>query len=226
MPDASPVTSRASPTSATSSSATSCIHLLTSPDASCKLEMRMANICSPRVRWRIVWASGCGPSTVGRRLEGCIPRGSRPAALLIRGGGIAPVWPDRCWPLVRHLCLRVVREAGRVGEPGSTAERLVPAAAERETSFGSQREAARPPQAASPGCRRGDRRGADQVQRSPRQIRVEVLDGRAATDATQELVQDMLAIVTCFAAKLYGQRSQAFRKRVHAAMKEAEGPGG
>jgi len=33
-------------------------------------------------------------------------------------------------------------------------------------------------------------------------------------DATQELVEDMLAIVTCFSAKLYGQRSQHFKKKV------------
>ncbi len=56
-------------------------------------------------------------------------------------------------------------------------------------------------------------------------VQVEVLDGPVATDATQELVQDMLAIVTCFAAKLYGQRAQRFRRQVRAAMKEAESLG-
>ena len=33
-------------------------------------------------------------------------------------------------------------------------------------------------------------------------------------DATQELVEDMLAIVTSFSARLYGQRSQRFKKKV------------
>ena len=51
-------------------------------------------------------------------------------------------------------------------------------------------------------------------------VRVEVLDGPVAVDATQELVADMLAIVTCFAARLYGSRSQAFRRKVREAAKE------
>jgi len=33
-------------------------------------------------------------------------------------------------------------------------------------------------------------------------VRVEVLEGPVAADARQELVADMLAIVTCFAARL------------------------
>jgi putative resolvase len=53
-------------------------------------------------------------------------------------------------------------------------------------------------------------------------VRVEVLDGSVAAEATQELVQDMLAIVTCFAAMLYGNRSQQFRRKVRAAAREAE----
>lgn len=53
-------------------------------------------------------------------------------------------------------------------------------------------------------------------------VRVEVVDGPAAVDATQELVQDMLAIVTCFAARLYGRRSQRFRPKVSEAAKEVE----
>ena len=53
--------------------------------------------------------------------------------------------------------------------------------------------------------------------------RVEVLDGPVAVDATQELVQDMLAIVTCFAARLYGSRSQQFCKKVGEAAKEVGG---
>ena len=51
-------------------------------------------------------------------------------------------------------------------------------------------------------------------------VRVEVLDGPVAVDATQELVQDMLAIDTCFAARLYGSRSQQFRKKVREVAKE------
>jgi len=39
-------------------------------------------------------------------------------------------------------------------------------------------------------------------------------------DATQELVEDMLAIVTCFSAKLYGQRSQQLLKLIVKALKE------
>jgi predicted site-specific integrase-resolvase len=45
--------------------------------------------------------------------------------------------------------------------------------------------------------------------------KVEVItQEEAPKEATQELVEDMLAIVTCFSAKLYGQRSQRFKKKV------------
>lgn len=57
-------------------------------------------------------------------------------------------------------------------------------------------------------------------------VRVEVLDGPVAVDAAQELVADMLASVTCFAARLYGSRSQQFRRKVKEAAKEAEGLAG
>ena len=57
-------------------------------------------------------------------------------------------------------------------------------------------------------------------------VRVEVLDGPVAVDAAQELVADMLAIVTCFAARLYGSRSQRFRWKVKEAAREAEGLAG
>ena len=57
-------------------------------------------------------------------------------------------------------------------------------------------------------------------------VRVEVLDGPVATDAAQELVADMLAIVTCFAARFYGSPSQQFRRKVKDAAKEAEGLAG
>jgi excisionase family DNA binding protein len=42
----------------------------------------------------------------------------------------------------------------------------------------------------------------------------------APKNATQELVEDMLAIVTCFSAKLYGQRSQKFKKKIEQVIKE------
>ncbi|MCL6563953.1 MAG: IS607 family transposase [Firmicutes bacterium] len=54
-------------------------------------------------------------------------------------------------------------------------------------------------------------------------VRVDVLNGPVATDAAQELVQDMLAIVAVFAARLYGARSlKKFRRKVKTAMKEVE----
>ena len=53
-------------------------------------------------------------------------------------------------------------------------------------------------------------------------VRVEVLDGPVATDATQELVQDMLAVVAVFAARLFGRRSQQFRHKVREAAKEVK----
>jgi len=54
-------------------------------------------------------------------------------------------------------------------------------------------------------------------------VRIEVLDGSVATDATQELVADMRAIVTCFAARRYGSRAQRFRRKVDEAAREAVG---
>jgi predicted site-specific integrase-resolvase len=51
-------------------------------------------------------------------------------------------------------------------------------------------------------------------------VRVEVLEGPVAVDATQELVADMLAIVACFAARLYGSRAQQFRRKVREAARE------
>jgi predicted site-specific integrase-resolvase len=57
-------------------------------------------------------------------------------------------------------------------------------------------------------------------------VRLEVLDGPMAIVAGQPLVADMLAIVTCFAAGLYGSRSQEFRPNVQTAAKETEGRAG
>lgn len=39
-------------------------------------------------------------------------------------------------------------------------------------------------------------------------------------DVTHELVEDLLSIITCFAAKLYGQRSQQFKKKIEQVIKE------
>jgi predicted site-specific integrase-resolvase len=52
-----------------------------------------------------------------------------------------------------------------------------------------------------------------------------VTQEEAPKDATQELIEDMLAIVTCFSAKLYGQRSQQFKKKIVQALKEVENGG-
>ncbi|MDG6900527.1 MAG: IS607 family transposase [Nitrososphaerota archaeon] len=41
---------------------------------------------------------------------------------------------------------------------------------------------------------------------------VEVVNGDAKKDAMQELVEDMISIVTIFSARLYGLRSQKFRQ--------------
>jgi len=41
---------------------------------------------------------------------------------------------------------------------------------------------------------------------------VEVVNGDVKKDAMQELVEDMISIVTIFSAKLYGLRSQKFRQ--------------
>ncbi len=53
-------------------------------------------------------------------------------------------------------------------------------------------------------------------------VRGEVLEGPVTPDVAQELVQDMLAIVAVFAARLYGARSRKFRQKVQAAMQEVE----
>jgi hypothetical protein len=57
--------------------------------------------------------------------------------------------------------------------------------------------------------------------RQARGVRGEVLDGPVAVDVAQELVADMLAIVTWFAARLYGRWSRQFRRKVKEAAKEA-----
>ena len=41
-------------------------------------------------------------------------------------------------------------------------------------------------------------------------------------EPTEELVQDLLTIVTVFAGRLYGHRAKGVRARVKAALKEVE----
>jgi predicted site-specific integrase-resolvase len=53
-------------------------------------------------------------------------------------------------------------------------------------------------------------------------VRLEVLDQPQAQEPTEELMRDMLTIVTVFAGRLYGQRAKGLRSRVQSALKECE----
>jgi putative resolvase len=53
-------------------------------------------------------------------------------------------------------------------------------------------------------------------------VRLEVLDPPEQLEPTEELVQDLLTIVTVFAGRLYGHRAKGVRTRVKAALKEYE----
>jgi len=53
-------------------------------------------------------------------------------------------------------------------------------------------------------------------------VRLEVLDPPKQLEPTEELVQDLLTIVTVFAGRLYGHRAKGVRARVKAALKECE----
>jgi len=53
-------------------------------------------------------------------------------------------------------------------------------------------------------------------------VRLEVLDQPKEQEPTEELVRDMLTIVTVFAGRLYGHRAKGLRKRVEIALKEWE----
>ena len=53
-------------------------------------------------------------------------------------------------------------------------------------------------------------------------VRVEVLDPPKQLEPTEEVVQDLLMIVTVFAGRLYGSRAKGVRARVKAALKEYE----
>jgi putative resolvase len=53
-------------------------------------------------------------------------------------------------------------------------------------------------------------------------VRLEVLDQPQIQEPTEELIRDMLTIVTVFAGRLYGQRAKGLRTRVQNALKECE----
>jgi len=53
-------------------------------------------------------------------------------------------------------------------------------------------------------------------------VRLEVLDQPQIQEPTEELMRDMLTIVTVFAGRLYGQRAKGLRTRVQSALKECE----
>jgi predicted site-specific integrase-resolvase len=58
-------------------------------------------------------------------------------------------------------------------------------------------------------------------------VRLEVFDPPKQLEPTEELVQDLLMIVTVYARRLYGSRAKGVHARVKAALKEVEkGPNG
>lgn len=54
-------------------------------------------------------------------------------------------------------------------------------------------------------------------------VRIIVVNGTEPKSLQEELVTDMLAILSSFSAKLYGYRSKEFRKKVKEAMADAKG---
>jgi len=53
-------------------------------------------------------------------------------------------------------------------------------------------------------------------------VRLEVLDQPQIQEPTEELIRDLLTIVTVFAGRLYGQRAKGLRKRVQTALQACE----
>ena len=51
-------------------------------------------------------------------------------------------------------------------------------------------------------------------------VSVEAIATKPPQDATSELMEDLLSIITCFAAKLYGKRSQQFKKKIEQVIQE------
>lgn len=57
-------------------------------------------------------------------------------------------------------------------------------------------------------------------------VTIDVMNGEEPKSAQEELVADMLAILSSFSARLYGQRSKKFRRKVKEAMSECSTPSG
>ncbi len=55
-----------------------------------------------------------------------------------------------------------------------------------------------------------------------KQVRLEVLDPPKQPEPPEEVVQDLLTIVTVFARRLYGHRAHGVRKRIETVLKECE----
>jgi len=53
-------------------------------------------------------------------------------------------------------------------------------------------------------------------------VKLEAIATKPPQDATSELMEDMLSIITCFAAKLYGKRSQQFKQKIEQVIKEED----
>jgi putative resolvase len=53
-------------------------------------------------------------------------------------------------------------------------------------------------------------------------MRLKVLDPPKQQEPTQELIQDMLTIVTVFAGRLYGHRAKGMRKRMETVLQKCE----
>jgi excisionase family DNA binding protein len=53
-------------------------------------------------------------------------------------------------------------------------------------------------------------------------VSIEAIAQKPSKDVTSELVEDMLSIITCFAARLYGRRSQQFKQKIEKVIKEEE----
>lgn len=51
-------------------------------------------------------------------------------------------------------------------------------------------------------------------------VSVEAIATKPPQDATSELMEDLLSIITCFAAKLYGKRSQQLLKKIEQVIQE------
>lgn len=55
-------------------------------------------------------------------------------------------------------------------------------------------------------------------------VTIDIVNGEESKSAQQELVDDMLAILASFSARLYGQRSRKFRRKVKEAIAECSTP--